>query len=181
MKHIAVASYLLSAHSQATSRSCKRHERGRASSTCSPQSRPCTMESTNTSKQRRRVAGCVFCLEDANDGSLMCSACLDKGRTTGLVPRQDYPLRPARHVPCGGSSHAGSAPVPTPCVFCNVPAHPGSVMCGSCYDKGLKNGMVPAKNKRARTQLTAGPTGSSSTPWVPGASNTSTSTPRFPS
>jgi hypothetical protein len=36
-------------------------------------------------------------------------------------------------------------------------------MCGSCYDKGLKNGMVPAKNKRARTQLTAGPTGSSDT------------------
>ena len=102
-------------------------------------------------KQRRRVrvVECTLCSED---GSLVYSTCLERGRKTGLVPRAEHVLCsvPGRHhnrTHPGGSTQ--TAPVASRSVHCaQHNACSVSIMCGCCYNVGRRNGMIRHRSCR---------------------------------
>ena len=96
-------------------------------------------------KQRRRVRVVEYSL-CSEDGSLVYSTCLERGRKTGLVPRAEHVLCsvPGRHhnrTHPGGSTQ--TAPVASRSVHCaQHNACSVSIMCGCCYNVGRRNGMT---------------------------------------
>ena len=143
VKRIAVASYL-SAHSRATSRSCKRHTNvGVRVSTCLGLAAPCPTNASGLEAKaacacgrmhimfRRRLTRVQHLLGKGAENGPGAS-----GRACAVLRAWQAPQPHAR-----GSTQ--TAPVAARSVHC--PQHNAcsvSIMCGCCYNVGRRNGMT---------------------------------------
>ena len=96
-------------------------------------------------KQRRRVRVVEYTL-CSEDGSLVYSTCLERGRKTGLVPRQSMCCAPCLAGTTTARTLRGStqtAPVASRSVHCaQHNTCSVRIMCGCCYNVGRRNGMT---------------------------------------